>query len=66
MAILGNVVHQLLILLRRPEAPPQLLLGAARPPRHATRPQAMGYSAANESCQLERPSREDDDDDTMS
>jgi hypothetical protein len=32
------VVDELVVLLRRPEAPPQLLLGAARPPRHAARP----------------------------
>ena len=35
MAILGNVVHELLVLLGRPQPPPQLLLVAARLLRHA-------------------------------
>jgi hypothetical protein len=35
MAVLGNVVHELLVLLRRPQPPPQLLLVVARLIRHA-------------------------------
>lgn len=35
MAVLGNVVHELLILLGGPEPSPQLLLVAARLLRHA-------------------------------
>jgi hypothetical protein len=35
MAVLGNVVHELLVLLGGPEPSPQLLLVAARLLRHA-------------------------------
>lgn len=35
MAILGNVLDELLIFLRRPEALPELLLVAAGVPSHA-------------------------------
>ena len=37
VAVLGNVVHELLVLLGRPEPSPQLLLVAARLLRHAGR-----------------------------
>ena len=55
VAVLGNVVHELLVLLGRPEPSPQLLLVAARLLRHAGRASQQATNLLNPVDVVGRP-----------